>query len=130
MGVFRAGAIYFAIVFVIAFALGTVRTLVLEPRLGETLAVACEIPLLVAAMLFVARWVVPRVAAPSTARLLYVGLIGLALQQIAEIALVLASGETLAEHGAYLRTPAGMLYLSGLAAFVIMPNVAWRTRKR
>jgi hypothetical protein len=130
MGVFRAGAIYFAIVFVIAFALGTVRTLVLEPRLGETLAVACEIPFLVTAMFLASRWIVPRLGAPSTMRLLYVGLLGLALQQIAEIALVLGSGETLAEHGAYLRTPAGMLYLSGLAAFVIMPNVAWRTRKR
>jgi hypothetical protein len=130
MGVLRAGASYFAIVFVIAFALGTVRTLALEPRLGETLAVACEIPLLVTAMFFASRWILPRLSAPSTARLLYVGIIGLALQQIAELALVLASGETLAEHGAYLRTPAGMLYLSALAAFVIMPNVVWRTRKR
>jgi hypothetical protein len=130
MGVLRAGSIYFAIVFVIAFAFGTVRTLVLEPQLGETLAVACEAPFLVAAMFFVSRWVAPRLRAPSMARLLYVGLVGLVLQQIAEIALVLASGETLAQHGAYLRTPAGMIYLSALAAFVIMPNLVWRTRKR
>jgi hypothetical protein len=130
MGVLRAGASYFAIVFVIAFALGTVRTLLLEPRLGETVAVACEIPFLVTAMFFASRWIVPRFKAPSVARLLFVGLIGLALQQIAEIALVLASGETLAAHGAYLRTIAGMLYLSALAAFVIMPNLAWLTRKR
>lgn len=130
MGVLRAGASYFAVVFVIAFALGTVRTLLLEPQIGKTLAVACEIPFLVTAMFFASRWVAPRLNAPSTVRLLFVGLIGLALQQIAEIALVLASGETLASHGAYLRTTAGMLYLSALAAFVIMPNVAWRTRKR
>lgn len=130
MGVVRAGATYFAIVFVVAFALGTARTLLLEPRLGETLAVACEIPFLVAAMVFVARWIVPRLKAAGVARLLFVGLIGLALQQIAEIALVLASGETLASHAAYLRTSAGMLYLSALAAFVVMPNVVWLARKR
>ncbi|GAM98069.1 hypothetical protein U91I_01699 [alpha proteobacterium U9-1i] len=131
MGLLRAGASYFAIVFVVAFALGTVRTLWLEPALGEMWAVACETPLLVAAMFFAARWLVPRFNAPSPPRWLGVGLIGFALQQIAEIALVLASGETLAMHAAYLRTPAGMIYLSALAVFVMMPLLVWAfTRKR
>ena len=34
----KAGAAYFAIVFAVGFALGTVRTLFLAPRLGEQIA--------------------------------------------------------------------------------------------
>ncbi len=88
MRVVLAGAYYFAAVFVVAFALGTVRTLVLEPRIGETLAVACEAPILVLAMYLATKHVVPRGNPPRTAlSLLGVGLFGLLFQQIAEFAL-------------------------------------------
>ena len=45
MGVtIRSGAVYFAIVFLVGFALGALRTLVMAPRLGDTLAVLLERP--------------------------------------------------------------------------------------
>lgn len=120
--IFGAAFLYFALVFVAAFALGTVRTFWLEPALGETWAVACEIPILVVVMFFAARFVGQRLRpAPAAVDLIAIGLLGLVLQQGAEFALVVASGETLASHIAYLRTPAGMIYVAALIVFVLMP---------
>ena len=122
-----AGSAYFAAVFVAAFAFGAVRTFWLEPLVGETWAVAAEAPLLVAAMYFAARFVVPRTRPPTSAgALLSVGLFGLVLQQMAEFALVMAAGETVQSHLAYLTTIAGLIYLSTLCVFVVLPLVLWR----
>lgn len=129
MRVVAAGALYFAIVFVAAFALGTLRTFLLEPQLGETWAVACEIPFLIAAIVISARVVLRRFSSIRAAlSLLAVGLVGLVLQQMAELALVLLSGETVASHLAYLSTLAGRLYLSALVVFLVAPLVISRLR--
>lgn len=40
----EAGALYAIIVFLIGFILGTIRVLLLIPRLGETIAVILEAP--------------------------------------------------------------------------------------
>jgi hypothetical protein len=129
MRVLLAGAVYFGVVFVAAFALGTVRTFWLEPALGETLAVACETPFLIAAMYLTVRHVLPRVSPPRTALALFaVGVIGLALQQVAEYALIRAASESYASHLAYLTTPAGMIYVGALVVFVIMPMLVLRSR--
>lgn len=122
-----AGALYFVSVFVVAFALGTVRTLVLEPALGELWAVACEAPLLAFAMFAAAKWVAPRAKPPrQPIALLGVGLIGLVFQQMAEVLLVLAAGETIASHLAYLGTTAGRIYLALLGLFLLMPLLVLR----
>jgi hypothetical protein len=52
----RAGGLYFAIVFAFAFVFGAVRRFILEPRLGADLAVAAETPFLIAVM----PWIVGR----------------------------------------------------------------------
>lgn len=124
-----AGGAYFASVFVAAFAFGAVRTFFLEPRIGETLAVATETPFLVAAMYLSARHIVPRFRPPTNAgALLGVGAFGLALQQVAEFGLVMAAGETVQSYLAYLTTIAGGIYLAALAVFLILPLVLWRGR--
>jgi len=130
MRVLIAGAFYFASVFVVAFALGAVRTLLLEPRLGQTWAVASEAPFLLAVMLVAARVVIARVKPPTDSRsLLGVGAFGLVLQEIAELALISASGEKIADHIAYLQTPAGMIYLAMLVMFLLTPLVMFRGKK-
>jgi hypothetical protein len=122
-----AGAAYFAIVFVFAFAFGTIRTLLVEPRWGETWAVAAEIPLLIAVIVLAARWAVRRFRPfQHWSQLLCVGAFALVLQQGAEFALVFASGESAAEHIAYLGTLAGRLYLSALVVFIFAPLAVWR----
>ena len=48
MAVIRAAAVYFGVVFAAAFALGMLRMLVLAPALGPLLAVALELPAVLA----------------------------------------------------------------------------------
>jgi hypothetical protein len=57
--VFRAttaGARYAVIAFTIGFILGTIRILLLAPRLGETTAVMAKVPIMLVAIRFVWRW--------------------------------------------------------------------------
>jgi len=121
------GALYFALVFVAAFALGAVRTFWVTPALGETAAVAAEAPFFVGAAYFAARFTLRRIAVARTAPSLFaMSAFGLVLQQAAELMLVLRAGETLTQHAAYLSTPAGMIYVALLVIFFVMP---WLVRK-
>lgn len=65
--VLKAGATYFAIVYAIGFLLGTVRVLLLVPRVGEAGAVLLEAPLILGASWIASRWSGDRFAVPSTA---------------------------------------------------------------
>src|SRR5262245_49583676 len=56
----KAGGLYAIIVFLIGFILGTIRVLLVAPRLGETTAVIIEAPIMLAASWFVCRWCVDR----------------------------------------------------------------------
>jgi hypothetical protein len=54
----KAGALYAIVVFSIGFILGTIRVLLLTPRLGEMTAVIIEAPIMLAASWFACRWCV------------------------------------------------------------------------
>jgi hypothetical protein len=56
----KAGALYAILVFSIGFMLGTIRVLLLVPRLSETTVVIIEAPIMLAASWFVCRWCVDR----------------------------------------------------------------------
>ena len=60
----RAGVAYFTIVFAAGFVLGTIRVLVVMPRLGEMNAVAIEIPIMLALSWAACAWLVRRFAVP------------------------------------------------------------------
>lgn len=124
----RAGLLYFMIVFAFAFAFGAMRTFLLEPRLGETAAVALEAPFLIAVMFFSARYVTQRISLDARG-LLGAGLIALALQQVAELALVYANGETALGYLAHFATPPGMIFLAALIIFALMPFMVRRKTK-
>jgi hypothetical protein len=67
--VFRAtgsGAVYAIIVFLIRFFLGAIRVLLVAPRLGETMAVIIEAPIMLAASWFVCRGCVDRLNVART----------------------------------------------------------------
>jgi hypothetical protein len=55
-----AGAVYFALVFASGCLLGAVRELWVVPLLGRTAGIALEAPLMTAAMIVSARWVLHR----------------------------------------------------------------------
>jgi hypothetical protein len=125
-----AAVLYFAIVFGVGLALGPIRVLWLEPRLGATLAVLCEVPFLLAAMLGAARWVPRKVGLRNDlVSLALMGFGALALQQAADFAVgILLRGLTPAQQFAYLATPSGLVYLASLAIFAGLP-VALNVRR-
>jgi hypothetical protein len=124
----RAGLGYVAVVFALGFALGTLRVLVIAPRLGETGAVVIELPAMLAASWAACRALVRRFAVPSaTAPLLAMGGLAFAALLALEAAVgVLGFGRTLAEHLATYRAPGAQLGLAAQLAFAAMPLVVRR----
>ena len=66
--VLAAGTLYFALVFGAGFVLGTLRVLLVVPRLGERAAELAEMPVMLVVSMVAARWVVKRLALPASAR--------------------------------------------------------------
>lgn len=114
---------YTAIVFAIGFLAGTVRVLFLVPRIGETAAVLAELPLMLTASFFVARWVVRRDRVARTLRSrARMGLMSFAILMAFETAVSLAVfGNTLTEHLTGYLSPPAWLGVFGQIVFAAMP---------
>ncbi len=126
MRIVAAAAFYFLIVFGVGFVLGPVRVFWLEPRLGQTIAVLCEAPFLLCAIELAARWLPKTLGLrPNIASLAGMGVGALLLQQLADFAVgVILRGITPAQQFARRLTPAGLIYVALLIAFVAMPVLA------
>jgi hypothetical protein len=127
-----ASGAYFGVVFAMGLLLGPIRVIWLEPWLGATLAVACEMPFLLAAMGWAAR------NAPKWAGLrrgvlarLGMGLLALIMQQGADLSVGFGlRGMNLQAQLDYFSTPAGWIYAAALVLFVFMPVFALWSSKR
>lgn len=127
MPLLRSAFAYFAGIFALGFVLGTVRVLWLVPRLGETAAVLIELPVMVTASWLWARRIVARHRLPSRRSALALGLGGLALLLLAELALGLTLfGQSAGQWLAALTTPPGALGLAGQVLFGLMPALVWK----
>lgn len=118
-----AAVLYFALVFGAGFVLGVVRVGVLVPRLGETLAVAMELPVMLAVSWLAARSVVRWLDVPATimARAVMGG-IAFALLMGAELALAtVLLGLTVSQHLASYADLAKALGLVAQLVFAAMP---------
>jgi gamma-glutamylcyclotransferase (GGCT)/AIG2-like uncharacterized protein YtfP len=114
---------YFALAFAAGFALGMVRVPFLMPAFGERIAILIELPFLLLACVFAARFVVARFAVPARlAARLTLGAIALALLLGAELLGVLATKSiTLDEYIAGRDPVAGAAYLVLLGLFAAIP---------
>jgi hypothetical protein len=125
-----AGAAYFALIFPVAFLLGVLRTLVLVPLTGELVAVALEVPVLLALTWRVARRLGRPVPATAGARV-SMGLVAFALLMVAELALaVLILDMPAMAFLAGMTTAPGLLGLAGQIAFGLIPLVQLRYPER
>ena len=125
-----AAAVYFAIVFSLAFALGIVRTLVVAPRTGDVIAVLIETPIILLVSWFAAQGSARRfaVAARAPDRLV-MGLVAFTLLMAVETALgVMLFARPLAQQITAFATPAGAIGLLAQIAFGLMPLLAVRRR--
>ena len=121
--VLKAGTIYFAIVYAIGFLLGTVRVLVLSPRVGETTAVLFEAPVMLFISWIAARWSSSRysVAAKLQPRLA-MGAIAFALLILGELAVSsLVFGRSLPATVATYASLPGVVGLSAQVIFALLP---------
>ena len=124
----KAGALYAIVVFSIGFILGTIRVLLLTPRLGETTAVIIEAPIMLAASWFVCRWCVKRLNVTRTvmARSL-MGLVAFLVLMSAEIGLGAVLGRSLVDQLATYASLAGTIGLAAQVIFAIFPVIqVWR----
>jgi hypothetical protein len=115
-------------VFGAGFALGPIRVLWLEPRLGVVAATLCESPFLLLAMIAAVYWI-PRIVSisASTGAMLAMGLGALALQQAADFAVGTAlRGISATDQWARLASPEGAIYAALLVVFALMPAVVNR----
>jgi hypothetical protein len=120
---FKAGAVYFPLLYVIGFLLGATRELLLAPRLGVVMASALEaIPMLAGifhfAPLIARRFGIP----PKSGGRLLMGFFGLTLLIGAEIAMTRAMrGLSPEQWLADLASIEGVIYAVLLACFAAMP---------
>ena len=130
--ILATSAIYFGLVFAAGMAMGPARVLWLEPWLGPTLAVACEMPFLIVAMSFAARWA-PRWAGLEAGWLTYlaVGLLAVVFQQLADLSVGFGlRGMSINDQLQYFSTPPGWIYAGALIVFAVMPLLAYWRRPR
>jgi hypothetical protein len=125
----KAGALYFVLVFGAGFLLGPIRILWLAPRFGTRTAEMMETPLLLAVVIVAARWVVRRLAPPSTSsKQVGVGMIALGLMLVAEFTFVLwLRGMSVCEYLASRDPISGAVYIVMLGVFAIIPPLVART---
>lgn len=121
---YRAGAAYFALVFSLAFLLGTARLLWVGPALGATRAVLIEVPMILLASWIAAGWLVRRFGLRGARERAMMGVLALVLLFTTEFALALtffgqSAGQFL---GAILTVP-GLIGLAGQLGFGAMPMV-------
>ena len=118
---------YLGVILLLGFALGTVRTLWLAPRVGALVAVALELPLVLSASARLAATLVRRHALtpPAAAAM---GLIAFVLLMISECGLSALFGQSGALWLASLTSPAGVLGLAGQMGFGALPWAIARRR--
>ena len=118
-----AALLYFLAIFGLGFVLGPIRVLLLEPVVGERVAVLAELPVMLAAILVVAQWVHRRFSASRASwRPLLVGMVALLLMLAAELAVGIALRGLSPGEALFQRDPvAGTAYYVSLMLFGLMP---------
>lgn len=119
----KAGLVYAVTVFAIGFLLGTARVLLLVPRVGSTIAVSVETPIILAASWYMSGIWMQRfmVGAEIRTRIL-VGAIAFVTLMVLEIALSIGLlHRSIGEYLAGLRSPAGAIGLAAQVCFATFP---------
>lgn len=124
----KSAAIYFAIVFGVGFALGPIRVLWLEPRLGVRTAELIEAPFMLLAVILAGRWVGRRLCAGySPAARVGVGLVAAGFVLVADLAVgVGLRGMSVLEVFTARDPVSGPLYYALVALTAVAPWVFGR----
>jgi hypothetical protein len=118
-----AGFVYAIVVYAAGFALGAIRVFLVAPRIGPTVAVALEAPIILAVSWRVSQWAAARFGAPATASArATMGGVAFATLMLAEFGVAfLVFGRSIEEIFAGWRAPAGAIGLAAQIAFAAFP---------
>ncbi|MBX9737206.1 MAG: hypothetical protein K2X32_09800 [Phycisphaerales bacterium] len=118
----KPALLYFALTFAVGFVLGSIRTLLLVPRVGEVAAVLIEAPFILLASFLIARWVLGRFAPDAgAARRLLIGLLAFTMLLSTELLMSWLRGIGPGEFVASLFKTAGAIGLAGQVLFAVIP---------
>lgn len=122
MRIFWAADLYFAIVFTAGFILGTLRALFVAPRLGSRYAELLEMPFMLAASYFAAKFVVGRLGETHIEPLAIMGVGALVLMLAGEVLLIgPVRGLAIKAYYASRDRLTGTAYYLVLVLYAIMP---------
>ncbi|GAB5498348.1 MAG: hypothetical protein PsegKO_06590 [Pseudohongiellaceae bacterium] len=124
----KAGLLYFAGVFALGFLLGGARMMLLEPTVGDLMAVIIESPIILALSWLLCRRAIERLQVPAevSARLL---MGGVALTVLLAAEYILATLMFAESPAGFLRnwlTTAGLVGLGGQIVFALFPLLQLR----
>ncbi len=129
MHILKPAIVYFLLVFGTGFVLGVLRVLFILPRLGERWAELTEMPLMVLAIVFSARWLTRR-ASDGRESWLAVGGIAAGLVLMADIGVGIGlRGMSLTEVLFEKDPVSGTAYYLALILFGAMPWLVARRRE-
>jgi hypothetical protein len=122
-GASKAGLAYMAGVFAVGFVLGTLRILVITPKLGELVAVSMELPIMLAVSWLVCLRVTAYfgVSTRMSTRLVVGGVAFVSLMAAETILWMLVSGRPLTENLRRYREWSALLGFAGQIAFSAIP---------
>lgn len=118
----KASLAYLIPVFTVAFVIGAVRVTFVAPALGPLLAVALEVPLILAISWWIAGQVLRRWS-PTRAERLAMGIFSFAMLMLLELCTAMAFGETVGQFFTTMTTAAGALGLAGQIGFALIPLI-------
>ncbi|MDZ7645472.1 MAG: hypothetical protein U5K76_15410 [Woeseiaceae bacterium] len=127
---FRAGFVYFLLVFAVGFALAPIRELWAIPHFGERMGELLEMPFMLLAIVLAAGFVVRRYRIPAElAPRMTIGTVGLLCLLATELSIVTwVRGFTLDEYVTARDPVSGGIYLGLLLLFAFMPALIRRRR--
>ena len=103
--------------------LGTIRVLLVVPRIGTRTAELIETPAMILVSFVTARWIIRRIVAPpTTTERIAIGLVALALLVSAEFTFAIWFQDlTISKYLASRDPVAGTAYVIALGLFAVMP---------
>lgn len=118
-----AGLVYFLGVFLIAFCLGAIRTIVIEPRVGATIAVLLEAPIVLVVSWWVSKWCIGRFnVGAATADRVVMGAVAFIVLMFAEFTMsAVLFHRSPADYAATFVTIPGAIGLLAQIAFAAIP---------
>lgn len=122
----EAGFVYAFAIFAVGFVIGTARTLLVAPRVGEVAAVSLEVPVMLAISWLACSWIVGRFEVPhESAARLGMGLTAFLILMSLELGLsVVAFHRSVAEHFASYGSLSNRIGLGAQIVFALLPFFA------